>query len=109
QGKWEEVPDAEISIDGIRTCKLKVVVDDNLAAFFYSEDGKDWTRVGPVLDISHLADVTNEANGFIRFTGNFIGICIQDLSGMRKHADFDYFRYSKLEATSLRESYEMQQ
>ncbi|MNP71370.1 hypothetical protein D3C76_1677470 [compost metagenome] len=27
------------------------------------------------------------------FTGAFIGICVQDLSGCRIQADFDYFTY----------------
>jgi len=27
------------------------------------------------------------------FTGAFSGLCCQDLSGERLHADFDYFEY----------------
>ncbi|GGH35130.1 hypothetical protein GCM10008013_41260 [Paenibacillus segetis] len=33
--------------------------------------------------------------GYTRFTGNFVGICVQDLSGMGKHAGFDYVYYSE--------------
>ncbi|MNO14190.1 Beta-xylosidase [compost metagenome] len=108
QGKWEEIPGSEISIEGIKKCKLKVVVDEEYAAFYYAADNKQWTQIGPVINILHLADETIEANGFIRFTGNFIGLCVQDLSGMRKHADFDYFRYSKFEGPTLRAGFENQ-
>ncbi|MCX7739824.1 MAG: hypothetical protein N2047_02230 [Meiothermus sp.] len=31
------------------------------------------------------------------FTGTFIGLCAQDLSGARLPADFDYFTYRPLE------------
>jgi xylan 1,4-beta-xylosidase len=29
------------------------------------------------------------------FTGAFLGICCQDLSGRRRHADFDWFEYTE--------------
>jgi len=29
------------------------------------------------------------------FTGMFVGVACQDLSGRRKHADFDYFLYEE--------------
>lgn len=91
-GKWEEFPDAEISIEEAQSLKLKVVIEGSQASFFYAADDGEWTTVGPMLDILHLSD---EAGDFLRFTGNFIGLCVQDLSGMGKHADFDYFRYSE--------------
>lgn len=30
------------------------------------------------------------------FTGNFVGIACQDLSGRPRHADFDWFEYREL-------------
>ncbi len=96
QGNWEEYQDAEVSIEGAGRCKLKVVINAEHACFHYAVDGGEWRQIGPVLEILHLTDETTEAYGFIRFTGNFIGLCTQDLSGMRRHADFDYFRYTEL-------------
>jgi xylan 1,4-beta-xylosidase len=54
--------------------------------------------MGPALDTAMLSDeaVTRFVDGYARsfgFTGNFIGIACQDLSGQRLAADFDYFSY----------------
>jgi xylan 1,4-beta-xylosidase len=66
--------------------------------FYFSKDGETWTAIGPVLDASKISDDHAElkAEGILLdqgFTGAFIGICVQDLSGQRKYADFDYFTY----------------
>ncbi|MNP86348.1 hypothetical protein D3C76_1865290 [compost metagenome] len=49
-----------------------------------------------MLDAAKLSDeyATVSADGVFTswgFTGTFVGLCAQDLSGRRKHADFDYF------------------
>ncbi|KQW46220.1 MULTISPECIES: glycoside hydrolase family 43 protein [unclassified Roseateles] len=67
--------------------------------FHYAQDGKAWTAFGPALDAAMLSDefATQFVNGFARsfgFTGNFIGIACQDLSGQRLVADFDHFSYT---------------
>ena len=54
--------------------------------FAYSTDGENWSNIGPVLDATRLSD--EYANGF---TGGFVGLCAQDLDGLRTHADFDWF------------------
>ena len=65
--------------------------------FFYSLTGEDnWQKFGPVLDGSILSDeyVENPPGPFRPcFTGAFIGLACQDLSGRRFHADFDFFEY----------------
>ncbi len=33
--------------------------------------------------------------GTANFTGNFVGVCCQDLAGTGRHADFDYFDYEE--------------
>ncbi|WP_020616579.1 glycoside hydrolase family 43 protein [Paenibacillus daejeonensis] len=93
-GTCEEIMSPEVSIAEAGACRLKVVIQRHIAQFFYAEEGSvDWTAIGPELDVSHLSD---EAD-YIRFTGNYIGICVQDTTGTRLHADFDYFRYTELE------------
>jgi xylan 1,4-beta-xylosidase len=97
QGNWEEFPESEISIGGTQRCKLKANINNNLVLFSYALDDGEWNTIGKVMDISHLSDEAGGKNGFIRFTGNFLGLCVQDLSGMKKYADFAYFRCEAFE------------
>lgn len=79
------------SVSGIR---LKVVIDHDRACFYYGlHDDPSWHPAGGWFDITHLSDESPE---YIRFTGTFIGLCVQDLGGTRKHADFDYFVYKEM-------------
>ncbi|WP_459213469.1 beta-xylosidase family glycoside hydrolase, partial [Metabacillus niabensis] len=55
--------------------------------FSYAYEGDNWNLLKKPISIAHLSD---EGNGF---TGNFVGICVQDLQGTKLHADFDYFHY----------------
>lgn len=71
---------------------LRVEINRENARFFYSVDNSGWQPVGEAFDITHLSD---DFPTYIRFTGNFIGLCAQDLSGTYKHADFDYFEYKE--------------
>lgn len=82
--------DDEIVISGIKRIYLRVDVDYDRLQFSYSKDGIIWEKVGGILDASILSDETCR-NGL--FTGSFVGLCCQDLSGRRKYADFDYFEY----------------
>jgi len=123
-GVWEEFPDAETPIPEGVSVRLKVRIRRDTAQFYYavegassdadadadaaaaagkgagsdaveaSGSGADWRPIGPALDVTHLSD---EAADYIRFTGNFIGVCAQDLSGMRKEADFDDFVYREFD------------
>lgn len=79
-----------VSIEGWARCHLRVDVDYNRLQFFYSRDGNEWVKIGPVFDASTLSDeFCNEG----QYTGAFVGLCCQDLSGRRKAADFNYFEY----------------
>jgi xylan 1,4-beta-xylosidase len=73
--------------------RLKTIVQHDRACFYYAlgDHVDSWIQVGDWTDITHLCDESPE---YIRFTGTYIGLCVQDLGGTRKHADFDYFRYS---------------
>lgn len=68
--------------------------------FYYSLDGRDWNTIGPSLDGSILSDdyVRNEHIKYQpAFTGVFVGLCCQDLTGNRTPAYFDFFEYNILE------------
>ncbi len=67
---------------------LEARIAERELRFSYSLDGSEWTPVEPVLDASRLSD--DYCNGF---TGAFLGLCVQDLSGQQLHADFDWFDY----------------
>ena len=67
--------------------------------FSYSLDGIQWRPAGPVLDGSILSDdyVRDEGNRYRpAFTGSFVGLCCQDLTGHEIHADFDWFEYREM-------------
>ncbi|WP_020619825.1 glycoside hydrolase family 43 protein [Paenibacillus daejeonensis] len=72
---------------------LRAEVDNDKLQFYYSTSGENqYEPIGPVLDASTLSD---EACREGWFTGAFVGLCCQDLTGFRKHADFDYFEYAE--------------
>jgi xylan 1,4-beta-xylosidase len=81
-----------VNIDGWERIYLKVTFDYATLQFAYSSDGVTWTNVGPLCDATKLSDDYGPES----FTGAFVGICVQDLSGPRKHADFDWFEYREL-------------
>lgn len=80
----------EVWIEGWSSCYLRVDVDYDRLQFAYSRDGENWIPVGPELDASTLSDEFCKEG---QYTGAFVGLCCQDLSGRRKAADFDYFEY----------------
>jgi xylan 1,4-beta-xylosidase len=89
-GVFDEPIAEKIVVEGWDRCYLKVEVDYHILQFYYSKDGEEWIKIGPEFDASTLSDEYTEPN---RFTGAFVGLCCQDLSGQRKEADFDYFEY----------------
>jgi xylan 1,4-beta-xylosidase len=70
---------------------LRVEVNTNTYQYFYSFDGKDWVSIPVSFDSYKLSDDYIRGGGF--FTGAFVGMQCQDISGERKAADFDYFIY----------------
>ena len=67
---------------------LKVMLKHESLQFFYSNDSTKWKKIGMNFDSTILSDEYCDG-----FTGAFIGICVQDLSGQRSYADFDWFSY----------------
>ncbi len=88
-----------IDISGHDRVFLKVDFNREQLQFFYATQADQWQAIGPVLDGSILSDdyVTDRHNRYRpAFTGAFVGICCQDLSGNRLHADFDWFEYQEI-------------
>jgi MFS family permease len=54
--------------------------------------GAEWTWIPQQFDASILSDEAT-APGLPNFTGAFVGMACQDMSGARCHADFDWFEY----------------
>lgn len=92
-GQFGEPMEEEVSIEGWTRCFLRVAINRDRLQFSYSPDGANWKSIGPVLDATTLAD---EFANKLRFTGSMLGICAQDFSGSKKHADFDFFEYKEL-------------
>jgi xylan 1,4-beta-xylosidase len=94
-GKVEEPLSAETSIEGWPRVWLKAQLCRAELRFYYSPDGRDWHPAGGALDATRLSD---EYPGEGSFTGAFVGLAAQDLSGRQRAADFDFFEYRELAA-----------
>ncbi|WP_010677143.1 glycoside hydrolase family 43 protein [Bacillus timonensis] len=100
RGKYNEPLEQPISVEGIDTIFLKASVSYDSLQFYYSIDGEEFMPIGPVLDASKISDDNAElvVNGIALdqgFTGAFIGMCAQDLSGQQQKAYFDFFTYKE--------------
>lgn len=87
-------PVRDVSIEGWNRVYLRATVDYDELRFYYSKDEVNWFPIEPILDSSTLSDEFCQEG---RFTGAFVGLCCQDLSGCNKHADFDWFEYIERE------------
>ena len=87
-------PVKDACIEGWNRAYLRAVVDYDELKFSYSTDENKWIPIGPILDISTLSDEFCTEG---KFTGAFVGLCCQDMSGNSKNADFDWFEYIERE------------
>lgn len=71
---------------------LKASVKRDVLQFYFSEDGLGWLKVGDALDYSVISDEAGKGEG-ANFTGAFVGMCCQDLTGQGTPADFEMFEY----------------
>ena len=76
--------------------ELRVEVDFERLQFAYRIAGADWRWLPQLFDASILSDEAT-APGLPNFTGGFVGMACQDMSGAALHADFDYFEYVERE------------
>jgi xylan 1,4-beta-xylosidase len=80
----------EVPVEGWKRIFLGFDMDHERLGFRYSRDGNTWSRIGWEMDSSILSDEHAMPCGF---TGSFVALCCQDLSGAGLHADFDYLSY----------------
>ena len=73
--------------------ELRVVIDERLH-FGYRTGSGEWTWIPQQFDASILSDEAT-APGLPNFTGAFVGMACQDVSGARAPADFDWFEYAE--------------
>jgi len=72
--------------------ELRAEIDHERLRFAYRLDGQDWTWLPEIFDASILSDEAT-GPGQPNFTGAFVGMACQDMSGAALHADFDWFDY----------------
>lgn len=71
---------------------LNVYINYDEARLSYGVSEGHLEELPLVLDYSYLSDEAAGGAG-TNFTGAFVGMCCQDLTGTRQHADFGYFDY----------------
>lgn len=93
EGPTEEfVSDTRFLLPKTGPIFLRADVNHHSLTFAFSLDEKKWTKLPINLDYSIISDEAGEGDG-ANFTGGFIGIACQDVSGQQCIADFDYFEY----------------
>jgi xylan 1,4-beta-xylosidase len=80
------------AIDSGVPVHLRVEVDYERLRFAYRVGEEDWRFLPEQFDASILSDEAG-APGLPNFTGAFVGMCCQDVAGICRTADFDYFDY----------------
>jgi len=76
--------------------ELRVEVDYERLRFAYRVGGGEWQFLPELFDASILSDEAT-APGAPNFTGAFVGVACQDVSGMAQPSDFDWFEYRERE------------
>ncbi len=61
--------------------------------FKYSLDGQQWQTLSE-LDYRFISDEAGKGEG-ANFTGAFVGVCAQDMTGSNINAEFSYFDYNE--------------
>jgi xylan 1,4-beta-xylosidase len=72
--------------------QLRAEIDFERLHFAYRIPGHEWHWLPQLFDASILSDEAS-APGQPNFTGAFVGMACQDISGQGRRADFDYFDY----------------
>ncbi len=93
---------AEPAVDGItipagEPVRLRCEVRFEQLTFYWAVADAHWQRLPVTLDYSIVSDEAGAGEG-ASFTGAFVGMGCQDLSGRQCPADFSYFDYSVIEA-----------
>lgn len=72
--------------------------------FWKRPDETRWHRIGPALDMHILSDEYMQRFGKDGFTGTFVGLCCQDLTGEGLYADFDWMDWREDSAARKKET-----
>jgi xylan 1,4-beta-xylosidase len=99
-GKLREAA-TPVSVGNAPRVWLKLRFEGPQFRFWYALAEGEWQPIGEALPSSFLSDeyATRFEGGYPRsfgFTGNYIGLACQDLTGSRLHADFAHFGYREL-------------
>ena len=86
------IEDERIHLPNAGSVHLRANVDGDRIRFAWSLDGASWSEILAAIDGGALSDEAGKGEG-ANFTGTFVGVCCHDVTGARKHADFDYFAY----------------
>lgn len=91
----QEILSDPIQIRSSGEVYLRFTFDYGALEAFYALEEDQWISAGPVLDGTILADDYVRGTDRYRpaFTGTFVGMCCQDLSGHRRAADFKWYEY----------------
>lgn len=76
--------------------ELRIDVDYADLRFGWRIEGSEWQWVPEIFDASILSDEAS-APGQPNFTGAFVGMACQDMSGTAHPADFEWFEYQERE------------
>ncbi len=93
--KFLEEKDRVYIEDSIKQVHFKVDVNYSEMRFAYSLDNVEWRYLKDIMDANKLSDDYIRINNHESFTGAFVGMCCQDVSGENIYADFDYFSYKE--------------
>ena len=90
------IQDSRIQLPAGSRTWLRANVDHAILTFAWSDDGERWNDIPVELDQSLLSDEAGIKGGE-QFTGAFVGMSCNDVSGRRQHADFDFFSYKAID------------
>jgi xylan 1,4-beta-xylosidase len=76
--------------------RLRAIVRGESLHFSYAVEPELWEAIPGQLDHSLLSDEVGDGGEHANFTGAFVGLCCQDLSGEKRAADFSFFHYKEL-------------
>lgn len=99
RGRYSE-PAGPVPVPGEGPLRLRLTGRGGAASFaWWDEAARGWRPLGPSLDAGRLSDeyaTVGDADGHFSswgFTGAFVGVCAQDLTGGRLGADFTGLEY----------------
>jgi xylan 1,4-beta-xylosidase len=84
-----ECLETDLALPPAGPVRLALTLHAGTLHFEYALAEGPWRRIGPDLDATILSDDYDH----LGFTGMFVGMCCQDLTGQKEPADFRFFQY----------------